>query len=92
MRVAPTIVLSDLDRLELARASKGKSGSQRLKLRAQIILLAADGLENKEIAARLAISPFTVNQYNKSIYRRFGVQSRATLIAKLLRSARTETR
>lgn len=45
------------------------------------------GLTDKEIAERLAISPFTVNQYNKTIYRRFGVNTRATLIARLLRSA-----
>ncbi len=42
------------------------------------------GLSDKQIAARLGISRFTVNQYTKSIYRRFGVQSRTALIARLL--------
>jgi DNA-binding CsgD family transcriptional regulator len=41
------------------------------------------GLSDKEIAARLAVSPHTVNHYTKAIYRLFGVQSRAALIAKL---------
>jgi DNA-binding CsgD family transcriptional regulator len=41
------------------------------------------GLSDKEIAARLGISPHTVNHYTKQIYRQFGVQSRAALVAKL---------
>jgi DNA-binding CsgD family transcriptional regulator len=40
------------------------------------------GLADKEIADRLGISPHTVNQYTKSIYRRFGVHSRAALLAR----------
>lgn len=59
--------------------------------RATLTLL-LEGCSDKEIAARLGISPFTVNQYNKSIYRRFGVQSRAALMAKLLGSARPAAR
>ncbi|WP_228565035.1 helix-turn-helix transcriptional regulator [Myxococcus sp. AB036A] len=42
------------------------------------------GLGDKQIAAQLGISRFTVNQYTKAIYRRFGVQSRTALIARLL--------
>ena len=45
--------------------------------------LLREGLADKEIAQRLGISPHTVNHYTKSLYRHFGVQSRATLIAKL---------
>jgi DNA-binding CsgD family transcriptional regulator len=42
------------------------------------------GLGDKEIADRLGISPHTVNHYTKTIYRHFGVGSRATLIARHL--------
>jgi DNA-binding CsgD family transcriptional regulator len=41
-----------------------------------------EGLADKEIAERMSISRFTVNQYTKALYRRFGVRSRAALIAK----------
>jgi DNA-binding CsgD family transcriptional regulator len=40
------------------------------------------GATDKEIAARLGISPHTVRQYVKSILRAFGVSSRAQLIAR----------
>jgi DNA-binding CsgD family transcriptional regulator len=46
-----------------------------------------EGLADKEIAARLGISPHTVNHYTKQIYRQFGVQSRAALVAKLAGAA-----
>lgn len=42
------------------------------------------GLGDKQIAAHLGISRFTVNQYTKAIYQRFCVQSRTALIARLL--------
>ncbi|MCP3101487.1 helix-turn-helix transcriptional regulator [Myxococcus sp. K15C18031901] len=50
----------------------------------QTLDLLLDGLADKQIAERLGISRFTVNQYTKTLYRRFGVQSRAALIARLL--------
>jgi DNA-binding CsgD family transcriptional regulator len=49
----------------------------------ETLTLLREGLADKEIAARLEISPHTVNHYTKAIYRQFGVQSRAALIAKL---------
>ncbi|MBZ4416317.1 LuxR C-terminal-related transcriptional regulator [Myxococcus sp. RHSTA-1-4] len=50
----------------------------------QTLELLLRGLTDKEIAGQLGISRFTVNQYTKSIYRRFGVQSRTALLARLL--------
>lgn len=44
-----------------------------------------EGLADKEIAERMKISRFTVNQYTKALYPRFGVHSRAALVAKLRR-------
>ncbi|WP_242588644.1 helix-turn-helix transcriptional regulator [Corallococcus macrosporus] len=50
----------------------------------QTLGLLLQGLGDKQIAARLGISRFTVNQYTKTLYRRFGVQSRTALLAKVL--------
>ncbi|MGE6757451.1 helix-turn-helix transcriptional regulator [Corallococcus interemptor] len=50
----------------------------------QTLELLLQGLGDKQIAARLGISRFTVNQYTKTLYRRFGVQSRTALIARVL--------
>lgn len=46
-------------------------------------LLEGDG--DKQAAVRLGISRFTVNVHTKAIYRHFGVQSRAELLARWLR-------
>ena len=50
----------------------------------EALALLLEGHSDKQIADRMTISPFTVNQYNKSIFRRFGVQSRTALLARLL--------
>ena len=55
MRVAPTITWSDKERAELSRLSRSGRTSVRLAQRVKIVLLAAQGLQNKEIAARLGI-------------------------------------
>ncbi len=47
----------------------------------QTLDLLLAGFADKEIAERLGISPHTVNHYTKSIYRRFGVNSRLALLA-----------
>ena len=42
------------------------------------------GLSEKQVAAELGLSPHTVHEYARTLYRRFGVTSRAELFAKLL--------
>lgn len=42
------------------------------------------GLSEKEVAAELGLSPHTVHEYVRSLYRRFEVKSRAELFARLL--------
>jgi transposase len=53
VRVAPQITLSDDDRQVLERWARGRSTPARLVLRARIVLAAAEGKENKAIAAEL---------------------------------------
>lgn len=50
----------------------------------QTLQLMLSGLCDKEIAGRLGISRYTVNQYTKNIYRHYAVTSRAQLLARLL--------
>ena len=56
MRKAPTIELDDKQRMELERLSRSRSTSVRLAERSRIVLLAAEGRNNYEIAARLEIT------------------------------------
>src|SRR3954447_17304521 len=50
------IVLSDDEREQLERWTRRRSSAQALAPRARIVLLAAEGLSNTEIAQRLGIS------------------------------------
>src|SRR5487761_513758 len=59
-RRAPLVVLSSEERATLQSWAKARSQPQRLVQRAQVVLLAAKGIENQEIAARLRISRPTV--------------------------------
>lgn len=54
MRVAPAIHLSVSEKRKLERLTRGNTAPARLKLRAAMVLLAAEGLENQEIARRLS--------------------------------------
>lgn len=56
MRRACQIVLSDVDRKILERWSRGRSTPARLVIRARIVLAAAAGKDNKDIATDLKIS------------------------------------
>ena len=49
-----------------------------------------EGDSEKQVAARLGLSPATIHQYVTALYRRFGVQSRGQLMAYILKcSGRT---
>lgn len=63
MRIAPAIVVSDVDRQSLQRWARGRTTPARLVLRAKIILLAAAGRLNQEIAAELQTGMKTVCQW-----------------------------
>lgn len=59
-RPKKTLTLSDDERETLERYTRRPKTAQALALRARIVLLAAQGLENKAVAARLAIASATV--------------------------------
>src|SRR5215208_5894691 len=56
MRRACQITLSEADRTTLERWSRGRSTQARLVIRARVVLAAADGKQNKDIAAELKIT------------------------------------
>ena len=63
MRVAPTIVLTVEQENELTRLARSKRTSVRLAQRARIVLLAAQGLQNKDIAEQLGIGRVQVARW-----------------------------
>jgi transposase len=56
MRRACQITLSDADRMTLERWSRGRSTQARLVTRARVVLAAAEGKQNRDIASELKIS------------------------------------
>ena len=65
MRVAPEIVLTDEERAELTRLTRSKLTSVRLAQRARIVLLAAQGLQNKKIALQLGVGRVQVARWRE---------------------------
>ena len=65
MRVAPEIVLTDEERAELSKLVRSKRTSVRLALRARIVLLAADGTQNKDIAEQLGVGRVHVSRWRE---------------------------
>ena len=63
MRVAPQITLDDKERKILQRWSRGRSTPARLVLRAKIVLLAAKGTQNNDIASELGTERTIVGRW-----------------------------
>jgi transposase len=62
---AVSIELSSEERSELEGLLRRRKTAQGLARRAGIVLLAADGLQNKDIAARLGTDPNTVSKWRR---------------------------
>ncbi len=62
------LVLSEEERVELAALAARRKTAQALAMRARIVLLAGEGIPNKEVAARLGIDQTTLGKWR----RRFG--------------------
>jgi transposase len=63
MRVAAEITLTKKEREELTRLAKSKITSVRQAQRARIVLLSADGLQNKDIADELGVGRVQVSRW-----------------------------
>ncbi len=63
MRVAQHIELTDAERMQLTKWSRGRSPQSRLVLRSKIVLMAADGHENKDISSQLLCTRRTVSSW-----------------------------
>ena len=65
MRVASEINLTDEQRKTLQRWGRGRRTPVRVMQRAKIVLLAASGTMNKDIARELSMQPSTVGRWRK---------------------------
>lgn len=63
MRVAPTISLTEEQQKTLLRLSKGRRTEVRVVMRTRIVLLAARGMQNQQIAEELSVSRETVGRW-----------------------------
>jgi transposase len=104
MRVAQAIVISDEDRRTLRRWARGRTTPARLVLRAKIVLLAAAGNLNMDIAAELGTGMKTVCQWRNRFAKSglAGIEkdaprggrpatARAEVAAEIVRKTTTET-
>jgi transposase len=62
-RHAMSIVLSGDERVELERRVRARTSSQQAARRARIVLAAAEGRQNKDIATELGIARGTIRQW-----------------------------
>jgi len=88
MRIAQPIMLTDEERDILTRWSRGRSTPTRLVLRAKIVLLAASGMQNKQIAPQVKTDRFTVARWRS----RFAQERLAGIEKDAPRSGRKATR
>src|SRR5438128_364303 len=63
MRIAPPVELSPEQRIELERRARRRSLPARVVDRARIVLQAAEGLENQQIAQQMGITPEKVARW-----------------------------
>jgi DNA-binding CsgD family transcriptional regulator len=72
----------------LYAANDGAAGPTLSRRERETLTLLLAGASEKEIARQLGLSPHTVHGYVKALYRRFGANSRAQLLAHCLGGAR----
>jgi len=79
---------ADRARAELDRAAARRLGAGLTESEKLVADFAASGLTNREVAARLFISPKTVEANLARVYRKLGIRSRAELGARLASAER----
>jgi transposase len=65
MRVAPEIILTSQEQVELSRLARSSLTSVRLAQRARIVLLAAKGVLSKDIAVQLGVGRVQVSRWRE---------------------------
>jgi len=65
MRVACKITITDEERRTLVRWSRGRRTPARLVMRAKIVLLAAEGKQNKDIGPKVCTDQQTVSRWRR---------------------------
>ena len=73
LRVAPVVELNEEQEAELTKLARSKRTSVRLSQRARIVLLAAQGLQNKDIAEQMGVGRVQVSRW-RGRYVEFGLE------------------
>jgi putative transposase len=63
--IPPEVVLNEQERAELERVARAYTTGQQLALRARMVLLAGDGLNNTQIARELGVDDDTPGQWRR---------------------------
>ncbi len=88
MRIATSVILNDKEQSTLEKWSRGKCTPVRLVTRAKIVLLAARGLLNKDIALEVGVGRDTVGRWRE----RFAQQGLSGIEKDAPRGGRTPTK
>ena len=65
MRMVPALRITNEERRELERRAQGEHVSRRVAQRARIVLLAADGVPNRQIAMLVGLNQNQVGMWRK---------------------------
>ncbi len=65
MRMVPALRITNEERRELERRVQGEHASRRVAQRARIVLLAADGVPNRQIALLVGLNQNQVGMWRK---------------------------
>ncbi|RDI35267.1 response regulator transcription factor [Lentzea flaviverrucosa] len=77
--------LRNVETIEITDVRSKGNGMEMSPRQVEIVELIADGLQDRDIAERLGVSPRTVDSHLQRLYQRYDLHSRAAVVAKWLR-------